>query len=418
MTVQALSFDIHEAALGIDGLRFEANSARSLTPLANWFDLKVNSSPGPLVSDFVTHGPEFEYSTLGIHVGQDDRLTFFGAPDRWIEGVFVDCRAGSPSLHRQVRWRFAPSPFRRLIIPRGVAHTFDGLAGITTRDEPVWYAAEDNPHWNVNNDLISVLRAETEFPQVQVNAHRLPEELHVYMTQLSQAVLDEPKPYSTRFKLRIGGEEQYVMFHENAWEDEGRPLQPLLDAASGPGLTARRSRFAITGKASWTLVPNTGAGVADVMRLPAGDGAGPCALHLHRRTRKWYTVLTAEGEPLRIDYVDLRPASADFGRRRVVETICEPRVSYRIEPGVAYAFTTTVDAYLRSENEVYVAEDEPRADLPAFGQDLETVDADDPVCTPAAPPTLKCPDRVVRQMARFELEPQAEQKGAYHGQTV
>lgn len=408
MTVQELSSTVHDAPLGIDGLCFEPNVARALSPLANWFDLKVNSSPGPLVSDFVTHGPEFEYSTLGIHVGQDDRLTFFGEPDRWIEGVFVDCRDGSPTLHKEVRWRFAPSPYRRLIIPRGVAHTFDGLAGITTRDEPVWYAGEDSPHWNVNNDLISVLRTETVFPEVQVNEHRLPEELHVYMTQLSQAVLDEPKPFSTRFKLRIGGKDQYVMFQENAWEDEGRPLQPLLDAAPGPGLTARRSRFAITGKASWTLVPNTGSGVADVLRLPAGDMAGPQVLHRHRRTRKWYTVLTAEGGPLRIDYVDLRPESPEYGRRRVIETVCEPRVSYRIEPGVAYALSTPVEAYVRSENEVFVAEDEPRADLPAFGQDLESLDADSAAFEPSAPPTLKCPDRIVRQMARFELEPQAE----------
>ncbi len=401
-----IASDVLDAEIGIEGLRFEPNIARPLSSERGWFDMKVNSSPGPLVSDFVTHGPHFEYSTLGIHVGQDDRLTFFEEPGRWIEGYFVDCREGSATLHRRIVHRFEASPLRRLVIPRGVAHTFDGLSGVTTRDEPVWYSGENNPHWNINNDLISVLRTAETFPVVQVNDYRLPEELHVYMTQLSQAVLDEPKPYSTRFKLRIGDREQYVMFQENSWEDEGRALQPLLDAVQAPGFSARRSRYAITGKASWTLVPNTGSGVADVMHLGAVGVDAPERLFVHRRTRKWYTVLTGEGAPLRIDCLDLRPNSATFGRRASFMTVCEPRVSYRIEPGVAYAFGVKQGVYIRSENEVYVDEDEPRIDLPAFGQDFEAVDTTDFSATQPAPPTLKCPDRVVRSMARFELEPQ------------
>jgi len=233
-----IASDVLDAELGIEGLRFEPNVARPLSSERGWFDMKVNSSPGPLVSDFVTHGPHFEYSTLGIHVGQDDRLTFFEEPGRWIEGYFVDCREGSATLHRRIVRRFEASPLRRLVIPRGVAHTFDGLSGVTTRDEPVWYSGENNPHWNINNDLISVLRTAETFPVVQVNDFRLPEALHVYMTQLSQAVLDEPKPYSTRFKLRIGDREQYVMFQENSWEDDERqppwPV-PTTTLAGGAG---------------------------------------------------------------------------------------------------------------------------------------------------------------------------------------
>ncbi|MGF6603331.1 hypothetical protein P3T23_008085 [Paraburkholderia sp. GAS448] len=271
MNLLNLPSDAFDIELEIPGLRFQPNLANQIPSHDSWFSLKVLSSPGPLVSDFVTHGPEFEYSTYGIHVGQDDRLTFFGSPRRQIVGHFVDCRDGSATLHDAVSCSFEPSPHRRLIIPRGVAHTFDNLAGIVTRDEPVWYSAEQNPHWNVNNDLISILRNKSDFPVVQTNPHRLSDELHVYMTRLSQAVLDKPKPYSTRFNLLIDGREQYVMFQENAWESEGRALQPLLDAVNGPGIEAHPARYAITGKASWTLVPNTGSGVADVLYLDAAE---------------------------------------------------------------------------------------------------------------------------------------------------
>lgn len=398
--------DAHDVELGIAGLRFAANNLAPLAVHPAWFDLKIGSSAGPLVSDFVTHGPEFAYSTSGIHIGQDDRLTFFGAPDQMIDGHFIDCRAGSPTLHKRVHARFHASPARRLIIERGIAHTFDGLAGIVTRDEPLWYSAENNPHWNVNNDLVSVLRDAEAPPVVEVNPHRLPDSLHEYMTRLSQAVLGEPKAYSTRFKLRIAGAEQYVMFQETAWDREGRDLAPVLAAVDDvPGVAALRSRYAITGKASWTLVPNTESGVADVLRLPVAPKGEETALFVHRRTRKWYSLLTNEGGTVRLDTIDLRPGSPTFGEAASAALTCDPRVSYTIEPGIAYRFASEVDLFCRSEHEVFVSEDEPRADLPLFGQDLEIVDPANIAPTQPALPTLICPGRVVRQMARFELEP-------------
>lgn len=398
--------DALDQPLGILGLEFQRNLVTPIDESDGWFSSKVGSSPGPLVSDFVTHGPEFEYSTYGIHVGQDDRLTFFGSGKEVITGHFVDCRDGSPTLHKAISSRFNASELRRLVIPRGVAHTFDGLAGIVTRDEPVWYSGDANPHWNVNNDLISILRSASEFPTVPVNEYKLSEELHAYMTRLSQAVLDQPRAYSTRFSLNIAGEEKYVMFQETTWDNEGRALQPLIDSVQGPGIVAQRSKYAITGKASWTLVPNTGSGVADILHLPASRGTKEKSskLFVHRRTRKWYTFLTEEGSDVHIQSLDLRPSSATFMTAWAADLICDPRVSIVIEPGVAYRFSAAKDVWVRSENEVFVAEDEPRGDLPSFGRDLEVIDARSTSATQPVLPTLRCPDKVVRQMAHFEVQ--------------
>lgn len=402
--------------LSISGLEFCENLVTSIAGAQSWFSLKVCSSPGPLVSDFVTHGPEFEYSTLGIHVGQDDRLTFFGPSDAMITGHFVDCRAETATPHLAVSYTFNASARRRLVIPRGVAHTFDGLAGIVTRDEPVWYSGEGNPHWNVNNDLISILRTASDFPTVPTNEFKLSEELHAYMTRLSQAVLDSPRAYSTRFNLMIGGEEKYVMFQETGWDQDGRALQPLIDDAQGPGISARRSKYAITGKASWTLVPNTGSGVADVLLLKARAPLTGSSdeLLVHRRTRKWYTFLTEEGSEIAIDAIDLRPDSPTFMARWHAVTICDPRVSFVIEPGVAYGFSAGRDLWVRSENEVFVAEDEPRSDLPSFAQDLEVIIPKGITASQPSLPRLRCPDRVVRQMAHFEGRALADSIGGTH----
>jgi dTDP-4-dehydrorhamnose 3,5-epimerase-like enzyme len=315
-----------------------------------------------------------------------------------------------------VSYTFHASARRRLVIPRGVAHTFDGLAGIVTRDEPVWYSGENNPHWNVNNDLISILRTATDFPTVPTNEYKLSEDLHIYMTRLSQAVLDSPRAYSTRFQLTIDGEEKYVMFQETTWDQDGRALQPLVEATQGPGVSAQRSKYAITGKASWTLVPNTGSGVADILLLKARDPSPLPSdeLFVHRRTRKWYTFLTEEGSQIAIDAIDLRPDSETFMSQWRVETECDPRVSLVIEPGVAYSFSASKDVWVRSENEVFVGEDEPRSDIPSFAQDLELIVRQSIADSQPPLPGLRCPDRVVRQMAHFEGQTIVDHIGGIH----
>ena len=72
---EAVTSNIEEIFLGIDGVKFERNNWNICSSGAN-AHIKLSSSEGPQISDFVTHERGFEYSTAGIHIGQDDRLTF------------------------------------------------------------------------------------------------------------------------------------------------------------------------------------------------------------------------------------------------------------------------------------------------------------------------------------------------------
>jgi dTDP-4-dehydrorhamnose 3,5-epimerase-like enzyme len=389
----------------IEGLAFEHNLISPIDGPDGWFSAKLMSSHGPLVSDFVTHEPEFTYNTYGIHVGQVDRLTFMASDDRVITGHFVDCRSGSPTLHHKVSARYRSSLRRRLVVPRGVAHTFDGLGGVVTRDEPVWYADFANIDWDVNNDLVSIARAtgQETYPTVRINVHRMPDALHRFVSQLSQSLLETPMAYASRHLLKIADKDVYVSFQSKRWSDDETEIQRLLDMPSVPGVQVRRSRYALTGPRSWTLVPNTGSCVSDVLVLPGWlEGTGH--RFMHRRTRKWYTVLTRPGREVRFKFTDYRPGSPTFGVEYSYRTPADPRVSFAIDPGIAYSIAGEEELLIRCEHEVFVAPDEPRADLPAFGRDLIVLDDGESPQEHPALPMLRCPDEVVRQMARTEQE--------------
>lgn len=392
-----------EVRFPIDGLQFERNLVQDIQGPAHWFARKLSSSTGPLISDFVTHEANFSYSTYGIHVGQDDRLTFMGNNGKRIQADFVDCRRGSPTLHHKVSIRFAPTLERRLIIPRGVAHTFDDLEYIVTRDEPVWYSDKDNPDWNIDNDLISVMRESdlASFPIVRANEFRLPDEAHLLLSRISQTLLENPRAYMARFKLTIGSEEKYVMFEPRSWTDDDHELKALLNLPGIPGVEVRRSRYALTGPSSWTLVPNTAACVADVLVLPASPKTSSIKF-CHTRTRKWYTFLTNQGLCMQVEFVDCRRDSPTIGLRSLLQIKCDPRVSIAIQHGIAYSFHANEEVIVRCEHELFADEHEPRTDLPPFGQDLKII-SDEEVGSGLTLPTLRCPDELVYRVAQHEM---------------
>lgn len=385
----------NEAILPIEGLTFQKNTTTQTENI-----LKVPSSPGPLISDFVTHEQGFQYTSYGIHVGQVDRLTFLGPSDRTITGYFVDCRENSPTLHHKIILYYSPSNLRRLTIPTGVAHSFDGLEGIVTRDEPVWYSDENNKDWNVDNDLITVSR-ETEqeqFPTVKVNRFLMPEKGHLLVSKMQQSLLKSAKSYSLREKIKINSNEVYVTYRPNNWEDVN--AQTIFgEAPNIKNVDFKKNSYALTGENSITLVPSFTHGVSDILVV---NSTNSTRYTLHMRTAPTYTFLAPENQEILIELVDLRENKSN--REKVsFSLITNPRFSLRIPNGVCYRFTGIESLYLRLEHEFYADENEPRDDIPNFGSDLSLLDEEETLdYRQIEPPSLRCPDSLTRKLANFE----------------
>ncbi len=397
--------DCTQHAFPIEGLELQPNPFIALDSRDGWFSTKVPSSPGPLISDFVTHEIDFSYTTYGIHIGQDDRLTFFGPQDaRPIHGHFVDCRSDSPTRGASVSVAFAPSAHRRLVIPRGVAHTFDNLAGIVTRDEPVWFVDENNPDYNLDNDLVSFGRTAPpeSRPLVRPNRHLLPRAAHHLLSRLSQKLLENPRAYLNRLRVEIGGEVRYVALDSTTWVDrEAEVARHLAPRSRIDGVRFAKNRYALTGKQSYTLVPSTDACVADVLVLEPQQRSE--TMFVHARALAILTFMNAEGTPIEVRLFDSRKTSPSEGTFETLTFPADPRVHLVIPNGVAYAISAPAELIVRREIKVFVDRREPRTDIPMFGRDLyrrsrSELDAGWRVDVP----TLECPASVVVQLARAE----------------
>ncbi|KPC98090.1 hypothetical protein LR69_03713 [Geobacillus sp. BCO2] len=169
------------------------------------------ANPGPLISDMIYFSID-STDHFTIQVGQIDRFTFFGDPEQEITGLFVDCRKGSPTLHKKVELKFKPDPRKHLYIERGIAKMFTNMKNITVRSEPIWFSTNVNTEYNIGNDRLIVPR-DTElenFPIVQINELPLPNRALQVILEREQQILRENKEYQQSFDLYMGGSRSRV----------------------------------------------------------------------------------------------------------------------------------------------------------------------------------------------------------------
>ena len=118
----------------IPGVKWKRNRIQTASE-----QVKILSNEGSAVHHFVQHTADFSYNTFGIHRFQDDELTFLAVVPKEVTAILVDCRMSSPEFGKRHILTFTTSPHQRLVIPRGVAHTFEGLDGVTTRNDYILY---------------------------------------------------------------------------------------------------------------------------------------------------------------------------------------------------------------------------------------------------------------------------------------
>ncbi|WP_422491422.1 hypothetical protein [Endozoicomonas sp. ALE010] len=350
MNVVSIADSTKNFKFDIIGLEFTENVVFEFTNKEP-FSTKLASSEGPQISDYVTHENDFSYSTSGIHIAQDDRLTFISDNlERTIIGYFSDYRESSKTRGCQVEIHFSPSIYRKLIIPRGVSHSFDGLEGIITRDEPIWYMDDNNADWNINNDLVSVPKKNPVSSElfVTVNNNKLPDKAHLLFSQLQQHILQTPKLYSSREKIKVNGEYKYVMFEDIEWlksEDKVSEIQNEVGQFSIDGVRVKKNKYAYTGSESYTIVPNTSSCVSDILIMNKQSD-----YFYYKNFNVYMTIMNENIEEVTITLHDLRKDKD--GVREVVSLPSDPRINIKIPAGVAVKITSKKELIIRAEIEV------------------------------------------------------------------
>lgn len=166
------------------------------------------TTPHPLVSD-VHFFRRDTYHDFVVHTGHSTRFTFLGAPEQVLAGEFVDCRRGSPSLRRAVRFEFTPDPRRALHVGQGIAMRFRGLTNITVRTEPTWFdSAREDGRCDLANDQVRIPTGTpaTDFPSLSVNDLPLPPHVLQILMQRQQEIHRCGGSYDTTFDVAVAGE--------------------------------------------------------------------------------------------------------------------------------------------------------------------------------------------------------------------
>ncbi|GEL16866.1 hypothetical protein [Pseudonocardia asaccharolytica] len=82
------------------------------------------------------HSPHFVYDDYALHLGQYDRLSFFGEPGTGPVTVHLyDCRENSPEYDRKFEITMPADGSCAIGISPGYAHWFENLGNITSRND-------------------------------------------------------------------------------------------------------------------------------------------------------------------------------------------------------------------------------------------------------------------------------------------
>lgn len=391
--------DVRVRQFNIDGVCFAENFDVRLSSGPS-IECKVLSNPGTIVGHVVTHSPSFAYSTFGLHVGQRDRLTFFGPSSRNIVALLIDCRKNSPTRGRRLAISFACLPSRKLVIPQGVAHTFDGLASVVTRNDLSVYCDVSNPDWHMVNDNIPFARgADTVAspPMVQTNEQELGLEAAVVFYQLQAKALK-------------GGQHALTVSHPSRANADPRTLpiagsNAVLPSVNGivDGFSFDANSFsAVDVTGSWGVVPSTSSCVFDMVEW--SHDAATASYWLHSRHYVRHTFVQPEGLAINLEVADRRRASPTFRSVAKAEFCADPRIAVCIPHGVAYRYSFAGRVLARVEYELFLAKEEPRPDLLPIGADRLALSDIELEQFELSPPTQLAPGKLLRFLARKEYE--------------
>lgn len=349
----------------IDGVRWEDR-----VRLGNGGDSHVVPFSTTRSTNLVYHGDaKFDYGHYGIHLGQEDRLTFLGPSSQTISASFIDCRSESPTRGKRDTMSFAPSSARTLCVPPGVAHSFDGLGGIHTindydlflPDPEKWLSGESD--WNPGADVINVpldIAAGSE-PSFVANSHRAADLFYALIAARQRTALDIEAtgeqeqydyPVTEDFSFRDGTTARLSLrrmraqrLHDPsraqaAFLVHGCRWEPMPWLSSGPNsgfvpLFEQRPFYVVDhGEVSYSH-----------------DAFG-----IHLGQEDHLVFLGPSDQRVQVELVDCRAGSSTLHHRENLAFVPSPHWQLVIPPGVAHRFSGLERVFTVNKPKIYFAE--------------------------------------------------------------
>lgn len=157
---------------------------------------------------FIDHGETgYTHDAYGIHLGQEDRLTFAGPRDQEVTLHLIDTRVDSPTYGADVTYTFHPDPERYLLIPPGVGHAFEHLENVYTVNRPRTLLPEDGSEYQPGNDVIDWPVAQRPIPALRANTVPASREYYEARVADQKALRALPVTHSTPSVMMIKGKD-------------------------------------------------------------------------------------------------------------------------------------------------------------------------------------------------------------------
>ncbi|WP_326750736.1 LysR family transcriptional regulator [Streptomyces hirsutus] len=156
---------------------------------------------------FIDHGEDrYTHDAYGIHLGQEDRLTFVGPRDQEVTLHLIDTRVDSPTYGADVSFTLFPDPERYLLVPPGVGHAFEHLENVYTINRPRTLLPEDGGEYLPGNDVIDWPVDQRPMPSLRANAVPASREYYEERVADQKKLRAMPPTHSTPSVMMITGE--------------------------------------------------------------------------------------------------------------------------------------------------------------------------------------------------------------------
>jgi hypothetical protein len=324
----------------------------------------VRTSHNDVPYHYVIHSPQFAYIDYALHLGQFDRLSFFG--DKGSGPVTVhlyDCRSNSPEYDRKIEVKVPTDGSLVLTIPPGYGHWFENLGSVTTRnDYSILAPAGDTEKWDALNDnatyLVDVMHRSR--PAVIANTVELPVQAQF---MISKAVSMGWRGGATETGMvataEVNGERRKVFIDKDLSGE-----QPELAVSELATVRAEVGAYQAIRDESYAVAANVTNGLADTM-VHDGTGEWPEFFSAHPNLSLRLSPLMYHNPSMEIEFIDRRYDSKTFGARQVLPFPTDPRVVLTVEPGVLMRMRGEGRLHYRVEYDVHHGNTEaPKLFLP------------------------------------------------------